>query len=137
VTFGGEEEMSSMIKHTLFALVSIVALATAACGGSGSDGSGVDRSKKANSLSADEKMNLCTWSTTEAGGENKTTTCSDGTTVSSGTTAKCLDGFAAFKADCTLTVGQLEDCTKVIAKDPCKGPGADACKPVLTCLAAQ
>src|SRR5262249_12326585 len=87
-TFAVEEEIAPMIKRSLFALISFVALATAACGSSGSD-SGIDRGKKVNSLSASERMTECTWGINEEGGENKTTTCTGGSTTTH-TVARCV-----------------------------------------------
>jgi len=122
------------ILRTLFITLTLSTFA-AACGGS-SDDSGVDKNKKVTSLSADEKMSFCTWSTATQGGEGKTTMCSANTSVTVHTTAECVSGFASLSSTCMATVSQFEACIRAEAAKPCDGLGSSACEPVIACLPA-
>jgi hypothetical protein len=104
-------------------------LALAACT-SNPDNSGIDQNKKLNALTADERMNFCTWSVTEEGGEGKKTQCGPNSSTSVQPVTSCTADLSKLPATCAVTVGQAEACIKAVAKDPCNGPESAACAPL-------
>lgn len=109
---------------------------TAACGGS--DGSGVSRSKSLASLNDDEITDLCEY---VAGGEMRTITCDDGSTVTleATTVAECVTEQQAAPTTCDATVGDVEDChddTEDLSDEElCDGLASlpASCLPLLAC----
>jgi hypothetical protein len=137
-TLGGQRSYKTMTKtisRALLIALSMTTLGLAACGGSGD--SGVDRGKKVNSLSADERTSLCTWGTAEQGGEGKVTQCGTDSHTTVPTIAACEASLSNLSASCTLTVGQEEDCVKAVAADPCKAFASAACAPALACATGE
>lgn len=107
-----------------------------ACGGGGS---GVSRSKSLASLNDAEIRDLCEYI---SGGETRTITCDDGTTVpiEATTVEECVTGQQATPTTCKATVGDVEDChddSEDLSDDEvCEGLASlpASCLPVLACL---
>jgi len=111
----------------------VFVLATSACGGGGGGGdSGVDGSKKINSLSSGEVQTFCGWALTEQGGAGHETMCSGGFTVTVPTEMECESNYGNLKATCTVTVSDAEDCVHALVTDPCT-KGGTACRAVIEC----
>jgi hypothetical protein len=115
-------------------LVLAVVLHVVACASesdSASEGaSGLSRSKTIASLSADESAALCEWSITTQGGPAKEFKCDGGSSRVVHTNDECLEDMAVITklSSCyALTVGEVEDCTREEAADPCgRSPSCDA-----------
>ena len=122
------------IAYTIGFVIMAAAVGVAACGGD--EGSGVDRGKRVTALTADERRDVCEWSTAELGGEGHTTQCGD-TTFKVEPTSECIEDSANYPASCTLTVGQLEDCTAAMAAAPCTGLASPACAPIFNCIGEE
>jgi len=95
--------------------------------------SGVDETKKLSELNATEKAQLCDWEAGILGGYNHKTTCSGGSsTTNAASQSACV---SKMPATCEATVQEIEDCSKIDAKDPCAFAilTAPECKPLLAC----
>lgn len=104
-------------------------LGFAACGGD--SGSGIDKNKKINALSASEVTTICKWGEDEQGGPGHTTMCGDFTFIVS-TQAECEAQYGNFAATCSATVSDVEACVHALAADPCS-LGGDACQTYFAC----
>ena len=117
------------MKNTPFVLA--VLLHVVACASESSEGgSGLSRSKTIAALSADESASLCDWSITTQGGPGTEFKCDAGSSRVVHTNEECLEDMAVITklSSCyALTVGEVEDCTKEEAADPCgRSPSCDA-----------
>ena len=97
-------------------------IATGACG---NQNSGLDRSKRVDSLSVKERSALCAWQTNEVGGPDVDKDCGGEVTAHVATIASC-ESEAAAKI---CTVAEVEDCIISLHGDPCQLDRANACKP--------
>ena len=134
---------SNISINCIFVVSSALLLSTGvACSGGGGDGSGggagsgVSQSKQIKDLSANELMDLCTWGTAEMGGENNETDCGDGSTNNTGTVAECLVDLESSYETCDITVGNLEECVRALAADPCDGITSPGCAILLSCVSS-
>jgi hypothetical protein len=119
--------MRTLLPLALFATL-------AACsGGDGADSSGLSSSSQIGSLSTEERTTLCEWSVDIQGGEGNVTECPDNVTVTVSTVADCVADSSAYD-ECDLTVGDVEECSRANADDPCGALGSPACAPLVECL---
>lgn len=112
-------------------LVAPLVLGLAACGGGGSDSSGVDPQKQIPALSADERTQLCTWAVDAQGGAGHVSDCGDGFQVTTQTVGECTASFAT--ATCTSTVAEIEACMNAIDGDGCAVLTEALCEPLVAC----
>lgn len=109
----------------------IVLFAIAACS-SGGD-SGIDKSKKLNSLSPSEVTTFCQWAIAAQGGTGHQTMCGD-LIVKVQTQVQCESKYGTVASTCTATVGDAETCNHALTADPCS-LGGDACQVLFACSA--
>jgi hypothetical protein len=111
----------------------VLGFALLGCGGStgtGSTSSGVDASKRIDSLSADEKAKLCDWLAARYGGYGATKSCGGDLTLEApASQAECV--AENFPSPCAVTVGQGEACEN---QTSCENPIPEACAPLIECL---
>jgi hypothetical protein len=103
----------------------------AACS-SDSSTSGVDESKRINTLSASERDKLCSFRTTVEHAP-RTVSCMGGGSVTIGDKAACVSVFSQVDIQCTATVSDAETCFHAFDADPC-GHGTGACTALFTCV---
>jgi hypothetical protein len=120
------------MKNTPLVLAVFLHLVVA-CASESSDSqgaSGLSRSKTIASLSAEESGSLCDWSLETQGGPGKEFKCDETSSRVVHTRDECLEDMAVMTklSGCyPLTVGEVEDCTKEEAADPCgRSPACDA-----------
>jgi hypothetical protein len=115
-------------------LVFAVLLQLIACTSTEAEGprgeSGFSRSQTVASLTAEEAGSLCDWSIERQGGAGKEFKCDASSSRVVHTKDECLEDVASITklSECyALTVGEVEDCTKEEAADPCgQSPACDA-----------
>jgi hypothetical protein len=110
----------------------LCAMAVLAACGSSSSGSGVDESKRLNTLSASEKDKLCSFRT-DVEHAPRTVTCMGGGSVTIGDKAACVGVFNAVDIQCQATVSDAETCFHSFDADPC-GHGDGGCTALFTCV---
>ena len=111
-------------------------LAATACGGDGDSSSGIDQSRKANSLSSSEVTTFCRWALAEQGGAGHTVACGGGdVTITVPLQVACEASYNNLTSNCTATVGDAETCVHALSDDPCE-LSINACLPLYACSAA-
>jgi hypothetical protein len=93
-------------------------LGISACGGGGSSGSGLDRSRKLLDLTDAERQRLC--DTAPQGPDGGALPCPNGgTSPFINEPAQCLKYLQALNPACVATVGDGEDCAQAIFDNAC------------------
>lgn len=112
----------------------ILICSLAACGGddSGGGSSGVDSSKKLNTLTADERQDVCE-AFAAAQGSVQSKDCGDGITITVQTTAECVSSLSAVSASCTATVANVEACGDAAGDDLCSLISSPSCAFLFQC----
>lgn len=113
-------------------LVAIVlGVALVGCGsstGSGGGSSGVDSSKRLDSLTATEIAQFCDWTNAKLGGYGATMSCGgDITLEADANQAECVAGAPT---TCAATVAQAEACANMMS---CQNIIPEACAPLFAC----
>jgi hypothetical protein len=119
VSKDGGKKMFNKASLGFFTLILIIS----GCGGP----SGVDSSKYADELSADEKASLCDWTAQEAG-NGKEFDCGDNVTATGATKEECI---AAPAAHCL--VSDVEACTEATMGNPCGILTNSECTALIAC----
>jgi len=103
----------------------------AACSSSPSS-SGVDSTKRLNTLTAGERDQLCSFRT-EVEHAPRSVTCKDTSEVMIQDKASCMSAFNAVDIQCQATVGDAETCFHAFDADPC-GHGDGGCTALFVCV---
>jgi hypothetical protein len=109
----------------------VLGFVLAGCGssGGGSTSSGVDTTKRLDSLSAAEKGQMCDWIASKMGGYGASKSCgADLTLEAPASQAECV---AEMPATCAATVAQLEACTN---QTSCENILPESCAPIIECV---
>lgn len=113
------------------------------CGSEGDaqPGSGLDRNKKLNAVSAEERRTVCDWAAELFGGYGKSKMCTAQTAWPGPRNAEeCSAELASSGASCAATIGTFEDCYRAFfAADACKEPVSFPmpCNTVRACYATK
>ena len=109
----------------------VLGLVLGGCGsstGGGGGSSGVDSSKRIDSLSASEKAQYCDWVNAKLGGYGATMSCgSDITLEADASQAECV---ASAPTSCAATVAQAEACANMMS---CQNLIPPSCAPLFEC----
>jgi hypothetical protein len=122
------------------ALLVLIGVGLAGCGGGMNDGSGppadVPRGDTFSMLSQSQAASLCDYINKTNGGYGASMTCADGSVESNDDNqSACVSSAAPIGAACpTFTVGQAEDCATAVGLTLCNLETAAACAPFRDCL---
>lgn len=120
---------------------SLMAMAAflAACSGSSeesSPSSGLPTSERVATLDETEIAELCDWSAAQTGGYGVEKDCGNGQTArTQESQAECVQSMrdGATQPECTVTVGQVEDCINALDGDLCQLIAQVECLPLWEC----
>jgi hypothetical protein len=104
----------------------------AGTGGGGTGGSmtstGVEGSKRLDSLTTAEKQMVCDWAAAQFGGYGKVMDCGGGLTLTADANqAECVAGAPT---NCAMTISEYEVCGRMVS---CADPLPVACEPLFQC----
>lgn len=128
-----ERCLRMIIKKILIAAIVVFSYPACSGGGAGgSGGSGVPSAKRISDLTSQEGMEICAWAAEVQGGENQIFTCTDDTTVETGSVEECIMQMEAWP-ECDVTVDSLEACGLAIANDACNSISTSGCQALISC----